>query len=62
MAKFAPGTGKSLAVVDDIGIHFVDMDTGHETVQIVRGGDDISAIEFSPRDTYLVTCEKHQKN
>lgn len=57
MAKFAPYSGSHAAIVDEIGIHFVDMATGKERLQIVKM--EITAIAYSPRDTYLITCEKY---
>jgi uncharacterized protein with WD repeat len=44
-------------VIDEIGIHFVDVASGKERLLIVH--PNISTIEYSPRDTYLVTCEKY---
>ena len=40
-------------------MHFIDTITGIECLQIVKMGSNISAIEYSPRDTYLITCEKY---
>lgn len=44
-------------VVDAEGIHFVDTATGQETRFINHFG--VTAIALSPRDTYLITCEKY---
>ena len=40
-------------------MHFIDMKTGKERLQIVKTG--VNAIEFSPKDTYFITCEKYQQ-
>jgi hypothetical protein len=57
LVKYAPCSGSHAAIIDEIGIHFVDMVTGKERLQIVKPG--IGAMEYSPRDTYLITCEKY---
>ena len=57
LARFAPYSGNQAAILDELGINLVDMDTGRLRMQIVKSG--ITAIEFSPRDTYLITCEKY---
>jgi hypothetical protein len=56
LIKFAPHSGSQAAIVDEIGIHFVDMATAKEKL-IVKAG--ISAIDYSPKDTYLITCERY---
>lgn len=54
--KFAPYSGGFAVIVDQLGIHFVDMKSGKETRLIDQY--QVNAISISPRDTYLVTCEK----
>lgn len=44
-------------IVDQMGIHFVDTRTGRESRFIDHYG--VTAIDISPRDTYLITCEKY---
>jgi hypothetical protein len=55
--KFAPHKGHFAVVVDQMGIHFVDTRTGRESRYIDHYG--VTAIGISPRDTYLITCEKY---
>ena len=57
LARFAPYSGTHAAIADEIGIHFIDMVSCKERLQIVKSG--IGAMEYSPRDTYLITCEKY---
>ena len=59
IAKFTHYAGQQAVIVDEIGLHFIDMNTGKERLQIVKPG--VSTLEFSPRDTYLITCEKYQQ-
>lgn len=59
MAKFTPYSGQNAIIIDEIGMHFIDMKTGKERLQIVKSG--IVAMDFSPKDTYLITCEKYQQ-
>jgi len=56
LVKLAPYGGSQAAIIDEIGIHFVDMETFKERLLIVKTG--VTSIDFSPRDTYLITCEK----
>jgi uncharacterized protein with WD repeat len=37
------------------------METGRERLQILKEGGGIGSIEYSPRDTYLITSEKFTK-
>lgn len=65
LGKFAPSKGH-LAVIADptIGLHVVDCRTGKESRLILKQTP-ISALNFSPMDTYFTTCEKFvqgQKN
>jgi WD40 repeat protein len=62
VARFSPFSGKQLAVVDEIGIQFINASTGKVEHMIAKHNgtcNSISTIEYSPRDTYLITCEKH---
>ena len=56
IAKFTPTQGQNAIIVDDIGIHIVDVTSKKERLMISRCG--IGGISFSPKDTYLVSCEK----
>jgi hypothetical protein len=56
IAKFSPINGANLAVVDHIGIHIVDVESKKELLKIERKG--IIALEWTPRETYVITCEK----
>jgi hypothetical protein len=49
--------GKQAAIVDEFGLHLVDISTGKETLQLAYLG--IVNLAFSPMDTYIVVCEKH---
>ena len=58
MGKFAHYNGR-LAVIADptIGLHVVDCVTGKE-IRLILKSTAISALSFSPRDSYFITCEK----
>jgi len=56
VARFAPLSGQQAAIVDELGIHFVDMSSGQETLQIANPG--IECLKYSPCDSYIITCEK----
>jgi len=56
IAKFSPINGKLVAVVDAKGIHLVDVSTKKISVFIERTG--ISALEWSPQGTYVISCER----
>jgi uncharacterized protein with WD repeat len=58
LGKFAPSKGH-LAVIADptIGLHVVDCHSGKE-LRLILKQNAISALNFSPSDTYFVTCEK----
>ena len=60
VARYAPLGGQQAAIVDELGIHFVDMSIGRETVQIANPG--IESLMYSPADSYVVTCEKFNPN
>lgn len=45
------------AIVDDQCIHFVDTTSGQEILQIVH--PEITVLEFSPCDTYVLTCQRY---
>ena len=60
VARFAPLSGQQAAIVDELGIHFVDMSAGQETLQIANPG--IESLVYSPADSYVVTCEKFNPN
>ncbi len=58
LGKFAPSKGR-LAVIADpsLGLHVVDCLTGKE-VRLILKQTAISALSFSPLDTWFITCEK----
>ena len=58
LGKFAHHSGR-LAVIADptIGLHIVDCTTGKE-LRLILKPTAISALSFSPRDSYFMTCEK----
>jgi len=55
-AKYSPVHGKSYAVVDRQGIHVVDVETKQIISSVSRPG--IVGTQWSPKETYLITCEK----
>lgn len=55
-ARFAPLEGKQAAVVDELGMHFVSMETGAETLFVAQ--ENLETLKYSPADSYVVTCEK----
>lgn len=56
LARFAPHSGTHAAIVDELGIHFVDIGSQRESLFVAQPG--IESLAYSPRDTYVVTCEK----
>jgi uncharacterized protein with WD repeat len=52
--------GLQAAIVDEFGLHLVDMKVCRETLQIAT--PDIANLAYSPADSYLVICEKHNPN
>ena len=56
IAKFAPKYGQTAIIIDELGVHMIDMKEKKEKLMILRNG--IGGINFSPLDTYLITCEK----
>jgi uncharacterized protein with WD repeat len=60
LARFSPVHGKSIAVVDFSGVHFVDVESKKERLFVERKG--IISMEWSPMETYVVTCEKARAN
>ena len=60
VARFAPLRGQQAAIVDELGIHFVDMSLGQETLCIANPG--VESLMYSPADSYIITCEKFNPN
>ena len=60
VARFAPLSGQQAAIVDELGIHLVDMSLGKETLQIITNG--VEALKYSPADSYIITCEQYNPN
>ena len=58
LGKFAPSNGRIAVIADPIGLHVVDSTTGRE-LQLILKSTAISALAFSPLDTYFMTCEKY---
>lgn len=56
IGKFAPYSGLTAVIADEIGLHFIDTTTGREMRMIMQTG--IRDMIFSPRDNFLITCEK----
>ena len=56
IARFAPKSGNQAAIVTNVGLHLVDMTAKQESHLLVQL--DIVALEYSPRDSYVVCCEK----
>lgn len=59
IAKFSPYSGSRLAVVDFAGIHIIDINTKQEVQFMQRKG--ITALEWSIKDTYVISCEKFRE-
>jgi WD40 repeat protein len=57
LGKFAPSAGRLAVIADPVGLHVVDCTTGKEQHLILKQTA-ISAMIFSPKDSFLVTCEK----
>ena len=60
LARFSPLAGKQAAIVDELGIHFVSMESKQETLFISQTS--IDTLQYSPADNYVVTCEKFNQN
>lgn len=60
VARFAPLSGQQAAIVDELGIHLVDMSQGKETLFIAISG--VEALKYSPADSYIITCEQYVPN
>ena len=56
LGRFAPFNGYFAVIVDEIGLHFIDCATGKESRLIIKSG--VTALSFSPRDSYIISCEK----
>ncbi len=57
LGKYSPLSGKFAVIADPTGLHIVDCHAGKE-LRLVLHAQQISALAFSPRDTFFVTCEK----
>ena len=57
LGKFAPFAGRLAVIADPVGLHVVDCTTGKEQRLILKQTA-ISAMIFSPKDSFLITCEK----
>jgi hypothetical protein len=57
LGKFAPHSGEFAVIADDLGLHFVDTRSGKET-KLITKMTPTGALDISPRDTYLITCDK----
>ena len=60
LGKFAPHSGEFAVIADDLGLHFVDTRSGKET-KLITKMTSTGALDVSPRDTYLITCDKFQQ-
>lgn len=60
LAKFAPHSGEFAVVADELGLHFVDTRSGKET-KLITKANVTGALDISPKDTYLITCDKFQQ-
>lgn len=56
IAKFSPLTGQYLAVVDPSGVHIIDV--ASQKVKHTIAGAGVGSIEWSPQESYLITCAK----
>lgn len=60
LVRFSPLAGKQAAIVDELGIHFVSMESKQETLFISQ--ENIDSLRYSPCDNFLITCEKFNQN
>jgi uncharacterized protein with WD repeat len=56
LARFAPYKGHQAAIVTNIGLHLVNLVEKKEALLLVQL--DLVALEYSPRDNYVICCEK----
>lgn len=56
IAKFSPVTGQYLAVVEPSGVHVIDVVSQQVKHYIEKAG--VASIEWSPQESYLITCAK----
>lgn len=57
MGKFAPYYGRLAVIADPTGLHIVDCVAGKE-LRLILKSTAISALSFSTKDSFFVTCEK----
>lgn len=60
IARFSPIHGQTLAVVDNAGIHLIDIASKQERLFIKRKG--VIALQWSPKESYVISCEKQRKD
>ena len=60
IARFSPLSGKQAAIVDEVGIHFVSMESQQEQLFVAQ--DNIDALKYSTAGNFVVTCEKFNIN
>ena len=60
IARFAPLCGKQAAIVNELGIHFVSMESKQEQLFVAQAN--IDSLRYSPADNFVVTCEKFNVN
>lgn len=60
IARFAPLSGKQAAIVDELGIHFISMESKQEQLFVAQ--ENIDSLRYSPADNFVVTCEKFNVN
>ena len=60
IARFSPLNGRQAAIVDELGIHFVSMESRQEQLFVAQ--ENIDVLKYSPADNFVVTCEKFNQN
>jgi hypothetical protein len=58
MSKFTH-SGNHAVIVDKTGIRIVDTANGSD--KLLVDNTNIGALDISPKDTYLITCEKYNE-
>ena len=59
IAQFSPINGKLLAAVSFEGVHVIDVETKQQLRLIEKKS--IIAMEWSPKEKYIITCQKFKE-
>lgn len=58
LGKYAPYHGRLAVIADPLGLHVIDCAGTGKELRLIPRASSINALSFSPRDSYIVTCEK----